>query len=232
MRLPTPARWTLLRKFTVLSLVCFAALGVALSQLLAHQIRQRALANTVASAQLLSSTIANGQLRPSDLAGKPIDPARRAALDATFAQARSQNRLARLKVWSRTGQIVYSDDHAAIGKRFEVEDDLKEAFGGDTHSAIATGKAAEQQGERKLGTLIEAYVPLRFGSASARPAGGLGVYTPDAPVAAAAARDVRKADALVAGGLTLLFLLLYRILGRGARALRPPAGGDRGAGRE
>jgi diguanylate cyclase (GGDEF)-like protein len=223
MRLPAPARWTLLRKFTVLSLVCFAALGVALSQLLAHQIRQRALANTVASAQLLSSTIANGQLRPSDLAGKPIDPARRAALDATFAQARSQNRLARLKVWSRSGQIVYSDDHAAIGKKFEVEDDLNEAFGGDTHSALATGKAAEQQGERKLGTLIEAYVPLRFGSPSATPAGAFEIYMPYAPVAAAATRDVRKVYALVAGGLTLLFLLLYRIVGRASRSLRRQA---------
>src|SRR5436309_5695385 len=156
MRLPAPAPWTLLRKFTVLSLVCFAALGVALSQVLAHQIRDRAKSNTVASAELLSSTIANGQLRPSDLAGQPMDPARRAALDATFAQARAQNRLARLKVWSRTGQIVYSDDHAAIGKRFEVEDDLKEAFGGSTHSAIANGNSAEQAGERKLRTLHEA----------------------------------------------------------------------------
>ncbi|MEA2418650.1 MAG: hypothetical protein QOE60_856, partial [Thermoleophilaceae bacterium] len=223
MRLPAPARWTLLRKFTVLSLVCFAALGVALSQLLAHQIRDRALSNTVASAQLLSSTIANGQLRPSDLAGKPMEPARRAALDATFAQARAQNRLARLKVWSRSGQIVYSDDHAAIGKKFEIEDDLKEAFGGDTHSAIATGQSAEQQGERKLGALIEAYVPLRFGSPSARPAGAFEIYMPYAPVAAAAARDVRKADALVAGGLTLLFLLLYRIVGRASRSLRRQA---------
>jgi diguanylate cyclase (GGDEF)-like protein len=223
MRLPVFARWTLLRKFTVLSLVCFAALGVALSQLLAHQIRERALANTVASAQLLSSTIANGQLRPSDLAGKPIDPARRAALDATFAQARSQNRLARLKVWSRSGQIVYSDDHAAIGKKFEIEDDLKEAFAGDTHSAIATGMSAEQQGERKLGTLIEAYVPLRFGSPSAKPAGAFEIYMPYAPVAAAASRDARRADALVAGGLTLLFLLLYRIVGRASRSLRRQA---------
>ena len=223
MRLPAPARWTLLRKFTVLSLVCFAALGVALSQLLAHQIRDRAMANTVASAELLSGTIANGQLRPSDLSGTPIDPARRAALDATFAQARAQNRLARLKVWSRTGQIVYSDDHAAIGRKFEVEDDLREAFGGSTHSAIATGKAAEQQGERKLGTLIEAYVPLRFGSPSSRPAGAFEIYMPYAPVAAAAARDVRKVYLLVAGGLTLLLLLLYRIVARASRSLRRQA---------
>jgi diguanylate cyclase (GGDEF)-like protein len=223
MRLPAPARWSLLRKFTVLSLLCFAALGIALSQLLAHQIRDRAMSNTVASAELLSSTIANGQLRPSDLAGKPIDPARRAALDATFAQAQARHRVARLKVWSRTGVIVYSDDHAAIGKKFEVEDDLKEAFAGDTHSAIANGKSAEQAGERKLGTLIEAYVPLRFGSPSAKPAGAFEIYMPYAPVEAAAARDVRKVYALVAGGLTLLFLLLYRIVARASRSLRRQA---------
>src|SRR4051794_37011403 len=223
MRLPAPARWTLLRKFTVLSLVCFAALGVALSQLLAHQVRQRALSNTVASAQLLSSTIANGQLRPSDLSGKPIDPARLAALDATFAQARTQHRLARLKVWSLSGQIVYSDDHSAIGRKFEVEDDLKEAFAGDTHSAIATGKAIEQQSERKLGTLLEAYVPLRFGSPSAKPAGAFEIYVPYGPVQAATARDVRKVYALVAAGLTLLFLLLYRIVARASRSLRRQA---------
>src|SRR3954471_3955951 len=141
MRLPALGPWSLLRKFTVLSLVCFAALGIALSQLLAHQIRERAKSNTVASAELLSSTIANGQLRASDLSGKRIDPARLAALDATFAQARAQNRVARLKVWNRSGEIVYSDEHSAIGRKFEVEDDLREAFGGDTHSAIATGKA-------------------------------------------------------------------------------------------
>jgi diguanylate cyclase (GGDEF)-like protein len=223
MRLPAFSRWTLLRKFTVLSLVCFAALGVGLSQLLAQQIRERAMANTVASAELLSGTIANGQLRPSDLSGAPMDRARRAALDATFAQARSQNRVARLKVWSRTGEIVYSDDHAAIGRRFEVEDDLREAFEGSTHSGIATGKAAEQQGERKLGTLLEAYVPLRFGSASSRPAGAFEIYMPYAPVAAAAARDVRKVYAFVAGGLTLLFLLLWRIVARASRSLRRQA---------
>ncbi|MEA2494303.1 MAG: hypothetical protein QOJ29_2214, partial [Thermoleophilaceae bacterium] len=223
MRLPGLGRWTLLRKFTVLSLVCFAALGIALSQLLAHQIEHRALSNTVASAQLLSSTIANGQLRPGDLTGAPMDPARRRALDATFAQARAQDRIARLKIWSRSGQIVYSDDHAAIGRKFEVEDDLREAFEGNTHSAISHGHAAEQVGERHLGALLEAYVPLRFGSSQGRPAGAFEIYMPYAPVAAGAARDVRKVYALVAGGLTLLFLLLYRIVGRASRSLRRQA---------
>src|SRR3954465_6090294 len=112
MRLPAPARWTLLRKFTVLSLVCFAALGVALSQLLAHQIRDRALKNTVTSAELLSGTIANS-LQPQDLTnGDRLPEARIRELDNALAQAQAQHRVARFKIWSRAGQIVYSDDHA------------------------------------------------------------------------------------------------------------------------
>jgi diguanylate cyclase (GGDEF)-like protein len=222
MRLSRVGRWTLLRKFTVLSLVCFAALGIALSQMLAHQIRQRALSNTVASAELLSGTIASSQLQPGDLTRGSMDPARVRALDAALAQARAQHRIARFKIWSKTGHIVYSDDHAAIGKKFEVEADLREAFEGSTHSDVSTGKAAEQAGERNLGALLEAYVPLRF-SAGSEPVGAFEIYVPYGPVAAASARDVHFVYALVAGGLTLLLLLLYRIVGRASRHLRRQA---------
>src|SRR3954462_11867650 len=99
MRPTRVGRWSLLTKFTVLSLVCFAVLGVALSQLLAHQIRDRALKNTVASAELLSGTIANSQLRPSDLTSAGMDPARVRALDAALEQARDQGKVARFKIW-------------------------------------------------------------------------------------------------------------------------------------
>src|SRR4051794_35894607 len=208
MRPTRVGRWSLLTKFTVLSLVCFAVLGVALSQLLAHQIRDRALKNTVASAELLSGTIANSQLRPNDLTtGAGMDPARVRMLDAALKQARDQGKVARFKIWSKDGRIVYSDDHEAIGKKFEIEDDLMEAFSGETHSDISTGKAAEQKGERNLGTLLEAYVPLRF-KAGAPPVGAFEIYVPYGPVAAATTRDVRYVYALVAVGMALLFLLL------------------------
>jgi diguanylate cyclase (GGDEF)-like protein len=222
MRPPRVGSWSLLTKFSVLSLVCFAALGIALSQLLAHQIRDRALKNTVASAELLSGTIADGQLHPADLSGGGMDRSRARMLDAALAQARARNRVARFKIWNTAGQIVYSDDHAAIGKKFEIEDDLQEAFEGKTHSGISNGHAAEQQGERNLGALLEAYVPLRF-SAGAKPVGAFEIYVPYGPVAAAAASDVRTVYALVAGGLTLLFLLLYRIVARASRSLRRQA---------
>jgi diguanylate cyclase (GGDEF)-like protein len=201
----------------VLSLCCFAAFGIALAQLLAHQIRDRALANTVASAQLLSGTLAS-QLEPTDLAGS-MASARQRSLDKALTQAQAQHRIARLKIWDRSGRIVYSDDAVAIGRKFEIEDDLEEAFAGETHSDIATGASAEQESERNLGTLLEAYVPLRF-QPGARPAGAFEIYVPYAPVAAAASRDVHRVYALVAGGLVLLFLLLYRIVARASRRLQ------------
>jgi diguanylate cyclase (GGDEF)-like protein len=222
MRLSRVRRWTLLTKFTVLSLVCFAVLGVALSKLLAHQIRDRALSNTVASAELLSGTIANSQLHPSDLAKGGMGPARTRALDAALAQARAQNRVARFKIWTREGQIIYSDDHAAIGKKFDIEGDLGEALKGETHADVSTGALAEQAGERHLGQLLEAYVPLRF-KAGGQPVGAFEIYVPYGPVAAASARDVHYVYALVIGGLTLLFLLLYRIVARASRSLRRQA---------
>ena len=219
MRFPRVGAWTLLRKFTVLSLVCFAVLGFALAQLLAHQVRHRALANTVASAELLSGTISNS-LQPQDLTnGGRLPQERITELDDALSQAQAQHRVARFKIWSRSGQIVYSDDHAAIGKRFEVEDDLREAFSGETHSDVTHGGDAEQEGERGLGPLLEAYVPLRL-TPTSQPLGAFEIYVPYAPVEASAAHDVHKVYALVAAGLTLLFLLLYRIVARASRKLR------------
>src|SRR4051794_22907532 len=215
-------RWSMLTKFTALSLVCFAALGVAPSQLLARQIRDRALQTTVRSAELLSGTIADSQLEPADLSGGGMDPERARALDAALQQAKSKDRVARFKIWNTRGQIVYSDDHDAIGKKFEIEEDLEEALRGKTHSGISDGEEKEQAGERDLGLLLEAYVPLRF-SAASKPAGAFEIYVPYGPVAAATTRDVRKVYALVAGGLTLLFLLLYRIVARASRSLRRQA---------
>jgi diguanylate cyclase (GGDEF)-like protein len=218
-------RWTLLRKFTILSLVCFALLGYGLVRQLAHQIEARAMSNAVRSAELLSDVIARTQLQPGDLE-HGISPARVHALDVSISQAHAQGRIARMKVWSRDGRILYDDDHRAIGRRFPVEEDLQGAFAGRPFVDVAHGKDKEQAGERALGPLLEAYVPLRFG-AGARPAGAFEIYLPYAPVAHATAQDERTAYLLVAGALGVLYLLLYRIVSRASRRLREQAAESR-----
>lgn len=218
-------RWTLLRKFTLLSLVCFTLLGLALSQLLANRIHQRALSNTTASAQLLSDVAIRTRLSPGDFA-HGVPPNRLRGLDAAVRQARDEGGIARVKVWSRAGTIVYSDKHAEIGKHFEVEKALSEAFGGKQFVDVAHGQQAEQRGERGIGPLLEAYVPLRFG-AHATPAGAFELYLPYAPVQRAVAHDVHLVYALVAGGMAVLFLLLFRIVARASRSLRRQAAKSR-----
>ncbi len=221
----TLGRWTLLRKFTVLSFVCFALLGVGLSQLLADQIRSRSMSNAVASAELLSDLVVRTQLHPSDLASR-VAPNRAQRLDFAVAQARKRGRIVRLKVWNRDGRVVYSDERSEIGHRFPVEKDLKGAFAGRPFVDIATGKDPEQRAERRFGRLIETYVPLRLGAGS-RPAGALETYLPYGPVARASSHDVHRMYILVAGVLALLYLVLYRIVSQASRRLRRQASESR-----
>jgi diguanylate cyclase (GGDEF)-like protein len=218
-------RWTLLLKFTILSLVCFALLGYGLAAELAHQIESRAMSNAVRSAELLSDVIVRTQLQPSDLT-RGMAPSRVRALDVSISQAHAQGRIARVKIWGRDGRILYADDHTEIGRRFPVEGDLRGAFAGRPFVDVSHGKDKEQRNERSLGPLLESYVPLRF-APGARPAGAFEIYLPYAPVAHATSQDVRHVYLLVAGGLAILYLLLYRIVARASRRLRHQAAESR-----
>jgi len=221
----TFGRWTLLRKFTVLSFICFALLGVALSQLLASQIRARSMSNAVASAELLSDLVVRTQLQPGDLQQR-VAPERAQRLDLAMQQARARHRIVRLKVWNRDGRVVYSDESSEIGRRFPVEEDLRGAFAGTPFVDIATGKDAEQRAEKRFGQLIEAYVPLHLG-ASSRAAGALEIYLPYGPVAHATSHDIHRVYLLVAGGLAVLYLMLWRIVSQASRSLRRQASESR-----
>ncbi len=128
---------------------------------------------------------------------------------------------------ARAGHIVYSNDHQAIGKKFEVEDDLAEAFGGKTHSAHLD--TARPRSRRASGSSASC---SRHTCRCASPPGA---------AAGRRVRDLRSVRprgggrprmtcavvyALVAGGLTLLFLLLYRIVARASQLAAPPGRGE------
>ena len=208
-----------LLRFSILSATCLALLGVILSHALAGAIRHRALLDAQETAVLLADEVIRPQLRPEDLSGGPIDPARRARLAGVVADVKGDGRLARVKIWSRRGEIVYSDDGEAIGRRFPISDDLGSALQGRRRVELSDGDGVDQRGERGMGKLVEVYVPLRFGGSS-EVAGAFEVYAPYAPVAAAIAHDRRVLIALVSGGLVVLWLLLFRIVAGVSRALR------------
>ncbi|HEY0068973.1 MAG TPA: HD domain-containing phosphohydrolase, partial [Chloroflexia bacterium] len=69
--------------------------------------------------------------------------------------------VARVKIWSPQGKVIYSDEPDLIGKTFEVEDDLIEAMDGEVVMDVSELEAAENVDERgKFSRLFEIYVPL------------------------------------------------------------------------
>ncbi|MGA2165015.1 MAG: bifunctional diguanylate cyclase/phosphodiesterase [Solirubrobacteraceae bacterium] len=217
------ARVSLTTQVALLSLIPIVALGFVLARVLQQQIVQRTLADAGQSAQLVARLGVQPWLTPGDLhRGLSAQSIHR--LDEQL-RTRSVSDLARIKIWGAAGRIVYSDDHALIGRSLGAEDDdLHDALAGHPHPAALVTPAphSETAGEVGLGRLVEVYVPLRFGG-SGPPAGAFEIYLSYAPIAATVGHDERTIALVVFLGLALLWAILYRIVASASKRLRRQA---------
>ena len=219
--MPRPSlrpRVGLVGKFALASLIPILLLGVVLARVLRDEIRQRALANARESAGLLEDSLVQPRLS-SALLTRGLAPRDIEAVDAALAPSVRGDKIARIKVWNRDDRVVYATDHGIVDHRFPPSDELEKAFGGATASEISDLKKAENASDRKFGQLLEVYTPLWF-AGRAEPAGAFEVYLPYRPIAAAIAHDTRRLYLVLAGGLALLYLALFRIVVSASRRLR------------
>ncbi|HEY3828353.1 MAG TPA: EAL domain-containing protein [Solirubrobacteraceae bacterium] len=204
----------------LLSLIPMLALGFVLARVLQSQIVTRTLADAGESAQLVARLGIQPRLTPSELRhGLSARDVR--ALDEQL-RARSVRRdLARIKIWNSDGRIIYSDDHALIGRSPGESDDLRDALRGEPDPAevVTPSPHTETASEVGLGRLVEVYVPLRFVS-SGSPAGVFEIYLSYRPIASAISRDENMIALLVFLGLALLWAILFRIVASASRRLR------------
>ncbi len=217
------ARLSLTGQVALLSLIPIVALGFVLARVLQAQIVQRTLADANQSAQLVARLGVQPWLTPRDL-HEGLDATSIHALDQQL-RTRSVSDLARLKIWSAAGRIVYSDDHALIGHSLGAEDDdLHDALIGKPNPAAVVTPAphTETASEVGLGQLVEVYVPLRFSSSGA-PAGAFEIYLNYAPIAATVSHDERTIALVVFFGLALLWAILFRIAASASGRLRRQA---------
>jgi signal transduction histidine kinase/CheY-like chemotaxis protein len=222
-------RLGLLTRFATLSFLCIGALavamGFALSFLLTRAVSEWEWENTAALIR-----------REMELEG----------LDALFAEApgpetreRWSGRVTRLfaglpevvrvKVWDRTGTVIWSDEAQLVGQRFPDNEELREALAGKIAVEIKRLDKAEQRYERAgFATLAEVYVPI-FAKGSREVRGVIEVYkTPDRLL-----RTIRQGQIVtwgisVLGGLALYLVILpltRQVYGREVReeALRADA---------
>ena len=217
----TRPRFGLLPRFALASFVAVALLGLVLAHTLAAGVRTRALADARRTAALIDGSVVRPQLTANDLeTGLPQGRVR--ALDRALWPSVAAGEVARIKVWNRDSSVVYATDHSIIGKHFDNGDDeLEEALDGQTVSDVDNLKKLENAGDRHFGSLLEVYTPVRF--ESGEPAGAFELYLPYRPIAAGIAHDTRRLYLFLAAGLTILYLLLFRIVAGASTRLRRQA---------
>jgi diguanylate cyclase (GGDEF)-like protein len=209
MRLRAP-RPTLLQTFGVVSLLVIIALGTTLAAVLHARIERRALADTERLAVAIAHVGMAGQLHDGEPDRGPLPPDRIKALDTWFRYSG----LLRGKLYDRSGHIVWSDDHAFIGKDASRHPDVREALAGDVDAHVEAD--AEELGAE--GRFFEVYVPIRGGV--------FGSYMPYEPTARAIAADTRILLLALFGGLLLLWAGLFRTVAGASRRLRHQATHD------
>src|ERR1700722_8578944 len=203
----------------LLSLIPMVALGFVLARVLQSQIVTRSLADAGESAQLVARLGIQPRLTPRELRdGLSAQDIR--ALDEQLRARSVKTDLARIKIWNNRGRIVYSDDHALIGRSPSESDDLGDALRGEPDPAevVSPSLHTETASEVGLGRLLEEYVQLGFVPSGAR-AGVFGSSLSYRPIAAAISRDENMIALLVFLGLTLLWAILFRIVASASRRL-------------
>jgi signal transduction histidine kinase len=222
----------LVARFALGSLVAFAAIGAALSVAVARQFRDRGEQQARAHASFVTQAILRYRISESDIE-RPLLPegetADRYDSLASFVETRilrpaagsSQFHVMRIKIWSRDGVVLFSDDPRLPGKRFEVEDDLTNAFRGEVQSGVTNLQADENVYERSLAPrLFETYVPLWLGpSRAGTPDAVVELYQDYDAIQKEITSGFRTVALTLLIGLAALYVVLLPIAFRTSRTL-------------
>lgn len=189
---------------TLIALVAVAVGGVAAARALAER---QAVDDAGSSADLMAESVVQPALTDG-IVGR--DPASIAALDEVVRGLLRTSTVARIKIWTADGEIVYSDESRLIGETFELgADDLEVLDEPRTEAEVSDLSRPENRFERGQGKMLEVYRP---------------VWTPDGTVLLfetyssydavdARASDLWRGFAVVTIGSLLLFVVLLLPIG-------------------
>ncbi|MEP6761006.1 MAG: EAL domain-containing protein [Sporichthyaceae bacterium] len=216
-------RFSLLQRFAVVSLLLVVVLGVLMAQLLATMVSKRALQSATDAAVLTTTVAIQPLLTPADLANTlPAEKA--AALDRAVSGSRGGTEIARIKIWRHDGGVLYlADPHTTspVHPSTVPSDELAEALEGNIEAEVISSSDEPDNAAllARYGTLLEVYVPILY-DGEPGPAGVFELYLPYQSVRDSIRADTLQAISLLAGGLVVLWLGLFRTVATASRRLR------------
>jgi two-component system, NarL family, sensor kinase len=144
--------------------VAAAALVIAGAVALAGTLVSRHLAEQQAVHEVaqLTDVLAEAVVQPALTDPMPADPAlARAVLDPLVHARLLSTGVVRVKIWTPSGTVLYSDEPRLIGVQFGLEDEARAAFGSPQLKAgVSDLSRPENRYERSQGTMLEVYRPV------------------------------------------------------------------------
>jgi two-component system NarL family sensor kinase len=129
----------------------------------------------------------------------------------------SEDGIVRIKVWDRSGTIVYSDLHTLRGRTFDLPEEEREAFEtGKAEAELTNLSRDENRFDRLSGKLLEVYLPIE--SAEGEPL-LFELYQRQSSIGTTAQRTWLSFLPALIGALVLLQLLQLPLAYRMARTL-------------
>lgn len=127
-----------------------------------HIVESEAVRDAATTGNLLGEVVAQPAAQDGLLTS---DPAALAEMDAAVRDHVLGASIVRVKIWDRSGRIVYSDDERLIGQSFELEEEELDAIdSGKVKAEVSDLSAPENRYEKANGTLLEVYRPITLPS--------------------------------------------------------------------
>ncbi|HEY4189165.1 MAG TPA: EAL domain-containing protein [Candidatus Limnocylindrales bacterium] len=128
--------------------------------------------------------------------------------------------IARIKLWSPTGTVLFSDLADLRGKSFDVDDDLGEALDGETTSSLHVGPTDAEENVLDVGLpgdFLEIYLPVRASNGTT--IGAYEIYEDASSIIDLI--DATRRDVFIVAGLaaTVLLLMLWGAFNATSRLL-------------
>jgi len=192
------------------------AMAVAVSMNVTDSLRNSASDEAIRNTQAVISAFVAPLLGSGDLSQRT--PEQKDAIDSQLERLVNSGRLLRIKIWSPTGQVVYSDLPALRGAQFPVEDDLESALDGTPAVEYTNGDDAENEFDHGLADhLLSIYLPI-VGTGADHAVGVYEIYEDAAPIDAAV-NATRSNVLLIVGGYGLALLIVLFLGFAGASRL-------------
>ena len=158
----TGGRWAVARpllQFTLVGIVAVAIVGIATAAASRRVGQREAIVDARTTTLVKAQTAVEPVVTDGLLTAQPEAVAK---VDDTVRSGVLDKSLVRVKIWTRDGRIVYSDDDRLDGASYSLgADEIAALDHGVIEAEVSDLKKPENRFDRQFGKLLEVYLPIR-----------------------------------------------------------------------